>query len=169
MDTHILEKLIDVSRSLAEERMLEPLLERAMTTALNLFNGEYGYLILLTPAGEMDFRVRQDWRGNRLSGPEAQVSHTIFDQVIAKRQPLLTADAVMDPDLLQSSSIMSLRLRSVVCVPLIVQERVLGALYMENRSDREIFDRNDLKVLGYFAAHLAVSLRQVQPAAFVNM
>ena len=59
MDTQILERLIGVSRSLAEERMLEPLLERAMTTALNLFNGEYGYLILLTPAGEMDSHIRR--------------------------------------------------------------------------------------------------------------
>lgn len=162
MNAHTLEQLIEISRTLAEQRALEPLLEQAMNVALQLMKGEYGYLILLGPRGEMDFRVRQDWHGNQLDSPESQVSRTIFEHVIAQRKSLLTADAVIDPNLKLSDSILSLRLRSVVCVPLMIHERVLGALYMENRSEREIFEEDDVKVLEYFASYLAISVENAQ-------
>jgi signal transduction histidine kinase len=162
MESQTLEKLINVSRLLAEQRVLAPLLEQAMAVALGLLNGEYGYIILLTPDGTLDFRVRQDWRGNQLAHPEEQVSRTIFDQVIARCQPLLTADAAIDPGLQNSESVLNLGLRSVVCVPLIAHGKVLGALYLENRSNREIFEVEDLKVLEYFAASLAVAIENAQ-------
>lgn len=162
MDAQKLKNVIEVIRDLAEQRMLEPLLKHAVRTALNLLNGEYGYLILLTSNGDLDFRIHQGWMDNRSADPEIQVSRTILDQVISKRQPLLTADAIADPKLWTLASVASLKLRSVMCAPLIAHERMLGVLYLENRTDRQIFDNDDLKVLEFLAAHLAISIENAQ-------
>jgi diguanylate cyclase (GGDEF)-like protein/PAS domain S-box-containing protein len=162
MDVKVLEKLIEIGRGLAEKRVLASLLEHAMSEALGLLKGEKGYLILLTPRGELDFRIRQDAQGKRLDNPTEQISRTIFDQAISQRRSMLIADAVIDPNLQRSESVLNLGLRSVVCAPVIAHEKLLGALYVENRSDRAIFDENDLKALEYFAALLAVSIENAQ-------
>ncbi|MEW5868027.1 MAG: diguanylate cyclase [Chloroflexota bacterium] len=158
MNLLMLEKLLDVSRKMAETRLLDPLLEYAMSVALDLCNGEKGYLVLIGENGELEFRVRQDKDGNRLAAPEGQISRTIFREVIETRQPRVVADAVIDPSYRDAESVVSLRLRSVMCAPLIARESVLGALYIENRANKSIFDQDDLRAMEYFAAQTAVSI-----------
>jgi diguanylate cyclase (GGDEF)-like protein/PAS domain S-box-containing protein len=45
-----------------------------------------------------------------------------------------------------------------MCVPLISREKVLGAIYIENRSEKGLFEKKDLLPLQYFAAQAAVSI-----------
>ena len=47
MQEKILEKLLEISRKMAENRLLDPLLEYAICVALELFDAEYGYLVLI--------------------------------------------------------------------------------------------------------------------------
>ncbi len=154
----VLEQLLDTSRKMAENRLLDPLLEYAMTVALELFGAEYGYLVLLDKQSNLHFRVRQDKHGNMLEEPEEQISHTIFETVIQKQQPIITADAILDPEFQSAHSVQSLQLRSVMCVPMIARGDVLGAIYIENRSEKELFQDEDLVPLQYFAAQVAISI-----------
>jgi diguanylate cyclase (GGDEF)-like protein len=162
MDVEMLEKIIDIGREMAENRNLEPLLQYAMQVTIELVNAEYGYLVLVTDNDQLNFRVRLDKNGNLLNEPDEQISHTIFSQVISDREPIITADAIVDPDFQDAESVMSLQLRSVMCVPLISRERVLGAIYVENRSETDIFDEESLKPLKYLAGLAAVTIENVQ-------
>ena len=154
----MLEKLLEISRQMAETRALDPLLKFAMGEVLTFVKAEYGYLILLDAEGKLDFRVRQNSKRVEIEEPEAQISHTIFDQVIQKRESIVIADAIGDSDYQESKSVFDLQLRSVMCTPLISKEELLGALYVENRSAKGVFENSDLKPLQYFAAHAAVAI-----------
>jgi serine/threonine-protein kinase PknK len=158
MTEDMLEKLLDISRKMAENRLLDPLLEYAMGVALELFNAEQGYLMLLGEDNSLDFRVRQDRSGKELSKPEEQISHTIFKQVINDGKPLVLANAGIDPNFQSAESVHSLKLQSVLCVPLISRGKTLGAIYIENRSKASIFTEEDLRPLEHFAAQAAVSI-----------
>ena len=158
MDDKLLENLLDISRQLAETRELKPLLEVALQTALDTFNAERGYLILLDENGEADYRLRRTRDGAEIEKPEADVSQTILQQVIHSQQDLVTADALSDPGLSDASSVHMLRIRSVICVPLIARQRSIGALYMENRSMPAIFTNQDLKPLKLFASQAAIAI-----------
>jgi diguanylate cyclase (GGDEF)-like protein len=153
-----LEKLLDISREMAENRLLDPLLEYAMTVALELCGAEKGYLVLVDDAGRLDLRVRKAISGETLSAPESQISQTILQQVISERQSRVIADASYDPSYRDADSVISFQLRSVMCAPLIARGRALGAIYVENRSIRGLFSEQDLKPLEYFAAQTAVSI-----------
>ena len=97
MNPKVLEKLLDISREMAENRLLDPLLEYAMTVALELCGAEKGYLVLVDDAGHLDLRVRKAISGETLSAPESQISQTILQQVISERQSRVIADASYDP------------------------------------------------------------------------
>lgn len=158
MRANLLERLIDISRQLAENRTLDPLLHYAMDVALELFEAERGYLILLDEHRSLDFRVRRDRFGQHLEKPEEQISQTILNEVIFNRKDLITTDAIVDPALRASDSVRSLQLRSVMCVPLIARGTTIGAIYLENRSATGIFAAHDLKPLKLFASQAAVSI-----------
>ncbi len=158
MKEEMLEKLLDISQKMAENRFLDPLLEYAVSVALELFDAENGYLVLLQADGTLDFRVRQNRQGSTLVEPDEQISHTIFKEVIQQNKSLVIANANSDPNFKTWKSVISLQLRSVICVPLIARGNTLGAIYIENRSEENLFTESDLKPLERFAAQAAVSI-----------
>ncbi len=155
MDVKTLEKLVTLGRQLAETRVLDPLLEQAMDMALDLLGAEYGYLILVDDHDAVTFRVGRDRDGNALEEPREQISHTILMRVVANGAALITKDAALS---IQSKSALKLQLRSVMCVPLISRGKLLGAVYTENRSKKDHFTKDDLRLLEYFASLAAVAI-----------
>ena len=158
MDLEFQRKLLDVSRQMAENRALDPLLTYAMDIALELFDAERGYLVLVNRDGTLNFHVRRDRSGHDIEQPEEQISTSIFYKVVSEREPIVTARAMDDPKIDPSHSIDILKLRSVMCVPLIARNHVIGALYLENRSQDSIFIKKDLEPLQFFASQAAVSI-----------
>lgn len=155
MDREVLEKLLEISRRMAENRAMQPLLNYAMQEAMLLLRAERGYLVLINPDGSLDFRVRQDSRGNELANPDTEISYTILNPALEGKSQMIT-DALGDPMLLGAASVVALQLRSVLCVPLISRGAVIGAIYIENRTDAAIFQKDDLTLLTLFANQAAV-------------
>ncbi|HNB53073.1 MAG TPA: diguanylate cyclase [Anaerolineales bacterium] len=153
-----LDKLIEVSNAMAENRLLEPVLDYAIRTVLQLFEAEYGYLILLRDNGTLDFRVCQDAQGYPLDEPEEKISHTILQKVIRQQESLIIADAIVDREFKAAESVQALRLRSVMCVPMISRGKTIGALYLENRSEKDLFTQAELLPLKYFASQAAIAI-----------
>lgn len=147
---------------MAENRLLEPALDFAIRTLLELFEAEYGYLILLKEDGSLDFRIRQDRQGHQLAEPEEQISHSILQKVIQQQETLVLADAILDEEFQKAHSVQALRLRSVVCVPMIARGKTIGALYIENRSEKNLFTQADIPPLKYFAAQAAITIENAQ-------
>jgi signal transduction histidine kinase len=162
MEIDRLRLLLDISRQMTETRDLSPLLNYAMKVALEMFNAERGFVILLAPDGGLDFRVGREHNGAMLDQPDQQISHTILSRVIENRDNLLIADAINVDSFDDSDSIHTLQIRSVICAPMITQERVIGALYFENRSAAQVFHEDDLEPLRLFATQAAAAIENAQ-------
>ncbi|MCS6835799.1 MAG: GAF domain-containing sensor histidine kinase [Anaerolineae bacterium] len=143
---------------MAETRELSPLLNYAMAIALDLFKAERGYLFLQQADGTLEFKVKIDRMGHEIPHPEEAISHTVYEKVIQTSQPFLSVDALTDPSLQDSASVQALQLRSVMCAPLITRSGILGALYVENRSQVAAFHDSDLQTLTFFASQAAVAI-----------
>lgn len=158
MEIETLEKLLKIGIQLSENRSLEPLLRQAISLALDFVHAERGYLVWLHDDGSITFKIQIDWQGNDIEMPDEQVSHTILHDVIEKREPLLLQDAIGDPNFQHSDSVIALKLRSVMCVPLVSKSDVLGALYVENRSAKNVFTHADLQPLEFLASQVAIAI-----------
>jgi len=158
MEQQVLERILEISRRMAETRSLEPLLDYAMAEAIDLTGAERGYLVLINEGGGLDFRVKRDREGNQLEHAEDQISTSIFNQVISSHAPLVVTDALSDPKFGTAQSVLTLKLHSVMCVPLIARGTAIGAIYVENRSGIGIFSDEDAMPLTLFANQAAVSI-----------
>lgn len=156
----ILERILEVSRRMAETRELDPLLEYIMSQALELTKGEHGYLVLIDEHKNLDFRVThgRPYEGNNQESP---VSHSIIYEAIETQQPLMIRDAG-DSAYNKAQSVVRLRLRSVLCVPLVAQTEVLGVLYLENRNVVDAFDRDAMDFMTLLASQSASAIKNAQ-------
>ncbi len=158
MDNQVLERVLHLSRSMAETRSLTPLLDYAMDEAMDLVGAKRGYIVLLREDGSLDFRVKRGAHHDGTPLGEDQVSTSILREVIQTRQPLIVSDARSDSRWSQAKSVALLGLRSVMCVPLIARGQTIGAMYVENRAVQNCFDAEDLPPFVLFANQAAVSI-----------
>jgi signal transduction histidine kinase len=66
------------------------------------------------------------------------------------------------PQFGQAKSVVALRLRSIMCVPLVTRNQTIGAIYVENRSIRGRFRETDLAPLQLFANQAAIAIENTK-------
>jgi len=153
-----LKHILEISRRMAETRALTPLLNYVMDEAIALVGAERGYVVLIKPDGSPDYRIKRGQDGRELDVSEDQVSKSVFKQVVETGQPLVLRDAMSNPDFSGSESVALLKLRSIMCVPLISRGEIIAAIYVENRSITGRFSEEDLPLLTLFANQAAVAI-----------
>lgn len=151
----LLQRILEVSRRLAELRSLALVLDTVADEALKLTGAERVYIVLKAADGSLHFEVKRDKAGRDLSDDQVEVSRSVLQKMFQTRQPLIATDAVNDPDFNQAKSVVALQLRSIMGVPLIAQGDLIGAIYVEHRQLRNHFNPNDLLPLELFANHAA--------------
>ncbi|MBI5927949.1 MAG: GAF domain-containing sensor histidine kinase [Chloroflexi bacterium] len=154
-----LERVLDISRRMAENRELQPLLEFVMQQAVEFSGGQHGYLVLVEPDGTLNFQVKY---GNPSDREGQSVSRSIVQQVISTGEPLLSRNALEDANLSAMKSVFNLRLQSILCVPLRSRGKLLGVLYLENRDIPNAFTRQDIPPLNIFAGQAAIAIENAQ-------
>lgn len=162
LDSVTFERVLKISQHMAEMRMLAPLLNYVIDETIDLVKAERGYLVLLGSDGSLNIRVRRGQEGVDAQQPEDQISSSILNLVVQTEQPLVLADAQRDPRFNTSPSVNMLKIRSVMCVPLIARGEIIGAIYVENRSRAGRFKETDLSPLTLLANQAAVSIENAQ-------
>ena len=158
----LLDFVLRVSRQMAESHSLAPLLSYTIDQVLTLVGAERGFIALKHEDGSLDFKVRRDNEGNDLPGATDEISYSVLEQVVQTGKAVVLSDAMHDPQFGMARSVMALRLRSIMCVPLITRNRIIGAVYVENRSIRGRFRETDLAPLQLFANQAAIAIENTE-------
>ena len=158
----LLEYVITVSRRMAEIRDSEELNRYVIDEVISLVGAERGHLVV-TDGEELDFKASSQPAGESAQTiKEDEISLTILNLVITDKTPLVLGNALLDPRFSSSKSVVRHQLRSVMCVPLIAQEEVIGAIYVENRAIQSRFKEKDIGPLTLFANQAAVSIENAR-------
>ncbi len=87
------------------------------------------------------------------------ISRSIVNHVLGQKKAVLSQDAGNDKNLPTSASIADLKIRSVMCVPLLPPDgQPLGILQLDT-SDRKQFLQDDLDVLAAVASQAAIAIQ----------
>lgn len=154
----LLTVLLGMSRQMAEMRSMKPLLSFLIDRVNMLVGAERGYIVLLKPDGSLDFKVRRFANGTDIESTVDSISSSILNEVIETKNSLVVRNASLDPRFSKSKSVMVMQLRSIMCTPLITQNQIIGAVYVENRSRSGQFSGNDVIPLEFFCNHAAVAI-----------
>eukprot|EP00741_Cyanophora_paradoxa_P013367 tig00020684_g12908.t2 len=86
------------------------------------------------------------------------VSHAIVQYVIRTEEYVLLNNACTEGNFVSCGHVQRNSLRSVLCVPVMHQQKIMGALYLENRFMAGAFTLERVELLQLLAAQLAVSM-----------
>jgi two-component system, NtrC family, response regulator HydG len=91
-----------------------------------------------------------------------KISRTVVDHVMRERLAVLTNDIQTIETLKSAESLVAARITSLMCVPLIVVEKLLGAIYLDTSDPIVLFDEAHLQLLAGIAGMAAVSLENAR-------
>jgi PAS domain S-box-containing protein len=156
--------VIKVSQAVSAEMFFERLLETMMRAAIEHAGAERALLIL---SGEADHRVAAEATSSnetvmvRLSDEPVNGSmlpETVLRYVLHTRESVVLDDAAILNPFSADSYIAQRHARSVLCVPLTNQAKLIGVLYFENNLAPRVFPPARIAVLKLLASQAAVSL-----------
>jgi Nif-specific regulatory protein len=138
--------LLDFSRTLNSVRGLSLLQEKALEAVLAAVPADHA-AILLTEDGADEFSSITG-RDRRLVANQAiHASQTILNRVLKENLAVLSSDVQSDASYREAESLLERRVHSVLAVPLEVQGRVLGVMYLEASSPGSRFDSDLLQLV----------------------
>src|SRR5512142_1296848 len=150
-----LETLVRFSERLLGTNDLARLLDELLDALLEVTQADKGFLILLED-GEMSVRAARNLAREGVEGAIDRVSDSIIRRVVESRKPLVVADALHDAEWSGSSSVVNLKLCSVMCAPLMQKGEVFGVIYLGNDNVVSLFDERALEALTVFAAQASL-------------
>jgi HD-GYP domain-containing protein (c-di-GMP phosphodiesterase class II) len=165
---HRLHAMAQVSIALGAVTDQATLIEKIMNLIFELFPAAERGFIMLCQDGQPSERdpprpVAARRRDGAVEDPaHMRISHTIVDQVLVHKRAVLSVDTLADRQFAGRASIVAQAILSVMCVPLILGEEVLGLIQVDTSSDPQAFQEADLEILSGVCAETAVALKNFQ-------
>jgi serine phosphatase RsbU (regulator of sigma subunit)/pSer/pThr/pTyr-binding forkhead associated (FHA) protein len=152
-----LRAVMEISQNLARALKIEEVLPKILESLFKIFpQADRGFIVLKNPVtGALQVQSLRMRRDNQ--GESARLSTTILREAMNKARAILSADASKDFAL--SESVANLKIRSVMCAPLVAQAgEAQGAIQIDTHDHSVPFTEDDLEVLTSVAAQAALSL-----------
>ncbi len=151
----VLAALKKTAAALISHFPVHELMARILELVFDAVPAQRGALLLRTREGRLDVVARQGFGADE----DIRVSRTLIDTVVGEKKALLTMDAQSDSRFGRAESIMMEGIRSILCAPLVSNERgVLGLLYLDDPVSREKFNQDTLRLVGLIANLAAVKI-----------
>ena len=163
--------LLELGRILNSSLDLKQVLETAIEQVIRFVGAERGFILLVDVEtgrvwGEAVRNIEKAALEATLSGADtanrAEISRTLVENVLETRQPVVAHNAMEDPRFASSMSVQLSSLRSVLCIPLVTQARLLGVIYLDNRVKTGVFTEHHLALLSAFGNQAAVAIENAR-------
>src|SRR5919106_6180859 len=168
LERHVraLQALYEIGQALSSGHDLDHLLQLAIGRVVTPLDIESASIILLDDErDELYFKVADDTRAGheqRLREVRFPAKQGIAGWVIQKGQSLTVPDVDRDPRHYRGvDAHMGMKTRSLICVPLRSQERIIGVLEAINKR-QGVFTTEDVRLLEAFANQLALALENAR-------
>ncbi|OSI67416.1 hypothetical protein BSZ21_17670 [Bradyrhizobium canariense] len=156
------------SQAVSGEIVLDRLIEKLMVIAIEHAGADRGLLIF---SDSNELRIQAEavaaQSGIQVGLQDTRVSpvalcEPILRYVVRTRESVILDDAPGSSRFSDDEYIRTNRVRSILCLPLIRQSRLAGALYLENRLTSHVFTPERIVVLRALASQAAISLQNAR-------
>ena len=156
-----LNALLKISRVVHSIRDLEALQAEILSLIFEVAPAERG-AILLSGTGGKDFA--SVYAGHRATDNDrpVKVSRTIARQVLDQGVAVLGNDITGSQNFSSVESLVISQVRSLLCVPLLVFEKVIGCIYLDSTSIAARFDEDHLQLVTAIAGISAVAVENAR-------
>ena len=133
-DTYRLQQLLNIGKEVLAEPDVDHVLEKSVDHLIEISGAERGMIILYNNQGDRHIQTARNLGKEDIENPEFEISNTIISDVKIKGEQIFLKNALREKDLDKSKSVFRLKILSVICLPLMFDEKVFGVIYLDNRT-----------------------------------
>ncbi len=157
-----LKTLYDITRTMNSSLEFDAALANVIDAMMRATKAERGVLMGVDDVtGELRLLGARGISGEKLAEEEAY-STTIVNQVVSTRQPLLTNNAMFDTRITPGQSIIMRGLRAILCAPMLIQDRLVGVVYVDTSMRTGNFTEADRDLLSAVANQAGITLENAR-------
>ncbi|PYQ10461.1 MAG: hypothetical protein DMH00_11175 [Acidobacteria bacterium] len=156
-----LQEVLEISKAMFSTLDLEDVLRRVLDACLRISHAERGYLFL-QEGTDLKLRARREDQRDPSSSEQVEFSRSIAVRVAATGQAEFLSDLEGSRPQDKSASIARLRLQTIECVPLKIQQQVIGIVYLDSHVRAALPDRTGREVLALLAGLAAVAIENAR-------
>jgi PAS domain S-box-containing protein len=156
--------VIKVSQAVSSEIVLEELIDTLLRTAVAQAGAERG-LLIVTHGAEPRIEAEATTGGDTVAVQlrdqpvtSAVLPESVLHYVVRTRESVILDDASAQSPFAADPYLRQRQARSVLCVPLVKQSKLIGVLYLENNLASHVFTPARISVLELLASQAAISL-----------
>ncbi len=156
--------LMKVSEAIAKEQRLSNLLKTLIQIIVENAAAEYGALLLLD---ENVFTVQAESSIDSNSIKVMQktpytnsetIAHSVVNYVINTKESIVLNNAQNNSIFSNDTSVISRKVKSVLCMPLIFQGELKGVIYLENNKLSGVFTEERLELIKHLSGQIIISI-----------
>src|SRR5467141_1292334 len=160
--------VLKAAQAVSGEIVLGELIKTLLRIAVEHAGAERGLLILLlgdepriaaeatAGRGHVEVTLRQT------AASPVELPESVFHYVIRTRESVILDDALAQNPFSADEYIRQKHARSVLCLPLVKQSKLIGVLYLENNLASHVFTPSRISVLELLASQAAISLENAR-------
>jgi two-component system, NtrC family, sensor histidine kinase HydH len=119
--------IMEIARTITSSLAVEEVLERVLDGAIRFSGAERGYLFLKDGDGLVP------WSRGKVQPPSIEVSRSVAEEVARTGRPVYRDHLGGVDGGSMTASIVRLRLKAILCLPLVVRHEVIGVVYLDSR------------------------------------
>jgi len=156
-------RLYQIGQLFNSSLQLQKVLDMVMDMVIEVTRAERGFLVLVEKGSDrLIFKTARQLHKQEIPEDELNLSRSIVRRVAEEGQAVLSTNAMEDKRFKQSSSILLQEIRSILCVPMKIKEKIIGVIYVDNRVKTGVFSREDREFLMALANQAAIAIENAQ-------
>jgi PAS domain S-box-containing protein len=160
--------VLKAAQAVSGEIVLDKLIETLLRIAVEHAGADRGLLILFqgdkpqTAAEAMTGRGQVEVMLRQTSASPAELPESVLHYVIRTRESVIVDDALAQNPFSADEYFRQRHARSVLCLPLVKQAKLIGVLYLENNLASHLFTPARISVLEVLTSQAAISLENTR-------
>ncbi|MFC2083958.1 sigma 54-interacting transcriptional regulator [Bacteroidota bacterium] len=161
MDNSKLESLIELASILAKQNDFQEVLRLVAQKASILLKAENTLIMMINPRTRETVKTlyKED---EEVDNGSHQFVHTYFSGWVIDQNCGFLSKNIREDSRFNKDLFMDIQLKSVMCVPLMVEGVIIGTLLLLNKYEQNIFTENDYSFLQKFSTIVSPYLRDIQ-------
>ncbi len=157
-----LEVILNIVNTINGSLILDDVLRLVLKNAIKLANSERGFIVLKNDDDKLEFKLGLDNNDKYLPEDFFQISTTVVKDVFQSGQSKFIEGAQSDTNSDPSKSILKLELQTILCSPLITENKKIGVIYVDSKHLQKIKVREITDVFEILAGQAATAIKNAQ-------
>ncbi|HAX62164.1 MAG TPA: histidine kinase [Elusimicrobia bacterium] len=157
----IIKALTKISQAITSKLYLDDILKLVVTVTAEALGSKICSLMLIDEKGELPIKASQSISDQYLKKPPLKIGEGLAGMVVKEKKPMFAYDISKDKCYKYKEIAKKEGLKSVLCVPLLVKDRVIGAIDVYTSVFHK-FKKSEIDILTMVANQSAVVIENTE-------